>query len=133
MSRKRSLIQSDQFVRQVLTGNRDQRPMYKSHANKLDPVRQCTPGVPDDLLWEIPTFFPDADDEYPMKPKYEETNRVAVPELVEIFKKFKKLQNHGLLKSRSGDDLYWPCERSGNVFLTPLGQFYWRLAKSGLL
>jgi uncharacterized caspase-like protein len=34
----------------------DQRPLYKSHAAHLEPVRVCEPVVPDALLREMPTF-----------------------------------------------------------------------------
>jgi hypothetical protein len=110
----------------------DQRPLYKSHASRLDPIRLCQPSVPDSLLRELPKLFSDSDARFQLNPTFEETNKaVAKPANVEMFKKFKKLQTAGLLKNLSGDDLYWTAERSGSVFLTPLGQFYWRLANDG--
>lgn len=114
----------------------DQRPLYKSYAQRLDPVRMCKPKVVDGLIRDLPQLFPDPDYEYRLDPTYEETNlAVAVPEHVAVFKKFKQLQVAGLLdtKSEQHSDLYWTAERSGWVVLTPLGQFYWRLAKSGLI
>lgn len=105
----------------------DQRPLYKSHAAHLDPVRLCEPKVPDSLLRELPTYFSDPNFEYPLDMTYEETNGAAVPEHVAIFKKFKRLQIAGLLKPKVGDDLYWTAERSGHVLLTDLGQFYLQL------
>src|SRR3954467_15027802 len=71
----------------------DQRPLYKSHAAHLEPVRMCAPKVPDSLLRELPRFFPRPDYEYRLDMTYEETNyAVAVPVNVAIFKKLKKLQ-----------------------------------------
>lgn len=110
----------------------DQRPLYKSHASNLAPVRKCEPSVPDALLRELPRLFPAADARIQLDPTFEETNKaVAKPENVAIFKKLKKLQTAGLIKNVSGDDLYWTAERSGAVYLTPLGQFYRRLAADG--
>ena len=109
----------------------DQRPLYKSHAARLDPIRQCEPKVHDALLRELPTYFPNGEYEYRLDMTYEETNRAAKPANVAIFKKFKAFQIAGLLKCKSGADLYWTAERSGFVLLTPLGQFYRQLAQSG--
>jgi Caspase domain len=108
-----------------------QRPLYKSHANCLDPVRLCEPRVSDLVVRELPTYFPRADYEYQLDRTYEETSDAAIPENVVVFKKFKQLQIAGLLKPKSGSDLYWTAERSGPVLLTHLGQFYLQLVKNG--
>ena len=109
----------------------DQRPLYKSHANRLDPVRLCLPKVPDSLLRELPRLFPQPDFQFQLDPTFEETEKpVAKPANVAVFKKFKKLQIAGLLRTGSGDDLYWAAIRSEGAYLTPLGHFYWRLAKN---
>jgi Caspase domain len=110
----------------------DQRPLYKSHAAHLEPVRVCKPVVPDALLREMPTFFPIATYEYQLNPTYEETNHeCAKPENVDIFKKFKRLQIAGLLQPKAGDDLYWTANRSEHAVLTDLGQFYLQLVNDG--
>ena len=106
----------------------DQRPLYKSHAGHLGPVRTVAPLITDALLREIPTYFTNSDDAFPLDMTYEETNGAAKPENVIIFKKFKQLQIAGLLRPRLGPDLYWTAERSGSVVLTDLGQFYHQLA-----
>lgn len=112
-------------------GSWEQRPMYKSHASHLSPVRLCTPSIPDSLLRELPKIFENSDSEHRLDQTYEQSNKyVAKPDNVELFTKFKKLQVARLLQNRSGDDLYWTAEHSGSVFLTPLGQFYWKLAKN---
>jgi Caspase domain len=104
-----------------------QRPLYKSHAAQLNPVRLCDPRVADSLLRELPSYFPVPSHEYPLDMTYEETNGAAIPEKVAIFRKFKRFQIAGLLKPKVGDDLYWTAERSGRVLLTDLGRFYLRL------
>jgi Caspase domain len=108
----------------------DQRPLYKSHAAHLDPVRLCEPKVSDDLLRELPIYFPHAEYEYKLDITYEETNQgAAIAAHVVIFKKFKRLQIGGLLKPKTGDDLYWSAAGSGYVLLTDLGKFYLQLVK----
>ena len=111
-----------------------QRPIYKSHARQLDAIRECDPLIDDSLLRELPDHFPNVDFVLMLDPTFEETNkRVAVPENVAIFKKMKQYQIAGLIKNRSGRDLYWTAEQSGGVCLTPLGLFYRRLATEGLI
>jgi hypothetical protein len=111
----------------------DQRPLYKSHAAHLEPVRLCTPRVPDALLRELVVFFPGPDDRFRLDMSYEETNGAAVPAHVEIFKKFKQYQVGGLLQPTVGRDLYWTAERSESVVLTDLGKFYHTLVTRGCL
>jgi hypothetical protein len=109
----------------------DQRPLYKSHAAHLEPVRVCEPVVSDHLIRELPRLFPTPSYEFQLDMTYEETNGCAKAEHVEVFKKFKRLQIGGLLRPKVGDDLYWSAERSGFVKLTELGRFYRQLAESG--
>jgi uncharacterized caspase-like protein len=105
----------------------DQRPLYKSHAAHLNPVRLCEPKVTDALLRELAAYFPRPNHEYQLDMTYEETNGAAIPQNVTSFKKFKRFQIAGLLRPKTGDDLYWTAERSGHVLLTDLGQFYLQL------
>ncbi|SPP92762.1 caspase family protein [Bradyrhizobium vignae] len=114
-------------------GGLDQRPMYKSHAARLEPVRICEAKVEDALLRELLVFFPEPDAEYRLDETYEETNSAAKPEHVAVFRKFKILQIAGLLKPKEGFDLFWTAERSGFVQLTTLGIFYRQLASAGRL
>lgn len=114
-------------------GSWAQRPLYKSHAARLDPVRLCSPKVTDMLLRELPHLFDAADAAYQLDMSYEETNGAAIDANVEVFRKFKILQLAGLLMPKCGSDLYWTAERSGSVALTALGQFYWRLVDEGLI
>ncbi|MER9001759.1 caspase family protein [Mesorhizobium australicum] len=114
-------------------GSWAQRPLYKSHAARLDPIRLCLPKVPDTILRELPHFFSTKDAQYRLDMSYEETNGAAKAANVEVFKKFKTLQLAGLLMPRYGSDLYWTAERSGSVELTALGQFYWRLVVEDLI
>jgi len=110
-----------------------QRPMYKSHAAHLPPVRLCQPSVPDELLRELPKLFPQEDSTYSMDPSYEYTHPSACQSNVSIFNKFKILRNARMLSTQAGRDLYFIALESCWVRLTPLGQFYRMLATKNQL
>jgi caspase domain-containing protein len=114
-------------------GEWDQRAVYKSHAYMLPPIRRCRPLVPDPVLRWLPQAFPNVSDRFAMDPTYEHTEACAIPEHVEIFDRFKLLRNATLLTTEGGKDLYYIAMESKTVSLTPLGQFYWRLAKENNL
>jgi hypothetical protein len=118
------------YVEQAL-GPWDQRPLYKSHASKLSPVRICRPAVEDEELRQLPQLFKTADGQYGMNPSFEYTHSSADAANVEIFNKFKKLRNARLLRTVAGDDLYFAALNSRSVELTQLGRFYWQLARNG--
>ena len=120
------------YVEQAL-GPWEQRPMYKSYADRLPPVRLCKPSVTDHLLRELPTLFPEESSEFHMAPSYERTHPAADCSHIDRFNKFKTLRNSNLLATQSGKDLYYVALDSGWVKLTPLGQFYWNLANKGLI
>jgi len=118
------------FVESAL-GAWSQRPLYKSYAAHLGPVRICEPKVQDSLIRELPKYFSCPDRQYPLDMSYEETSDSADPKHVEIFKKFKRLQIGGLLRPVAGDDLFWTANKGGSVVLTGLGQFYLQLVNDG--
>jgi hypothetical protein len=112
-------------------GGLDQRPIYKSHAASLDPVRLCPAAVPDEILRRLTELFPHPDDEHRLAPSYEWTNAAAVQAHVALFKTFKRLQVARLLRCSSGVDMFDTAMASETVLLTPLGRFYWELAHAG--
>lgn len=115
------------YVDQAL-GPWEQRPMYKSHAGQLPPVRRCNPAVPDSLLRTLTMAFSAADRPVQLDPSFERTHVSAKPENIALFEIFKKLRDARLLLTETGDDLYYVALNSGRVRLTPLGQYYWQLA-----
>ena len=117
------------YVEQAL-GPWDQRPLYKSHADRLSPVRLCTPTVPDILLRELPKFFQESDSRYQLDPTYESTHPSATPEHTEIYQKFTRFRDAGLLTTVGGDHLYNTVMGSGAVDLTEVGKLFWLLAKN---
>lgn len=116
------------YAEQAL-GAWEQRPMYKSHADQLPPVRLCHPSVEDPVLRQLPELFPRPDAPYPLDPSYERTHKKAKAKNVARFELFKKLRDARLLTTKNGKDLYYTALKSGHVKLTALGQFYWHLAE----
>lgn len=120
------------YVEEAL-GPWDQRPVYKSNASHLAPIRYCKPDVSDDDLRRLPQFFPTQDHQYPLDPSYEVTRPEALPEHVEIFKLFKRYQVARLLRPSFDEHLYFAAINRRPAELTPLGQFYRQLAKDNLI
>lgn len=120
------------YVEQAL-GPWDQRPVYKSNASQLSPLRFCTPAITDEELRRLPQFFPQPDYQYFLNPSYEVTRPDGLPEHIAIFRIFKHYQIAHLLHPIFDEDLYFAALRSHPVELTSTGQFYWQLAKQNLL
>jgi hypothetical protein len=116
------------YIEQSL-GPWDQRPVYKSYARSLKPLRRCQPAVPDEVLARIPEWFKRPDSDYQMDPRYEYTHESAEDSLVAIFDQFKLLRNARLLTTEGGKDLYFTALESGSVRLTPQGRLFWKRAK----
>lgn len=118
------------YIEQSL-GAWDQRPVYKSYARSLKPLRQCVPAVPDEVLARLPEWFKRDDSSYPMNPSFEVSHESADPELVAVFDQFKLLRNANLLTTDDRKDLYWIALESGAVQLTPQGRLFWKRAQRG--
>jgi hypothetical protein len=118
------------YVEQVL-GPWDQRPLYKSHADRLSPIRLCEPAVSDALLRELPNYFPSAVSRCELAPSYEASDPSSKPEHVAIYEKFTQFRDARLLRTVGGNHLYYTVMGSGAVELTEIGQLYWLLAKEG--
>jgi hypothetical protein len=118
------------YVEQAL-GPWDQRPLYKSHANRLSPVRFCKALVTDDLLRKIPELFGAPDSYFTADESFEKTSPKATPGNVATYQIFRKYRDAGLLETVDGDDLYFAVTQSKPLRLTPLGRKYWLLANKG--
>lgn len=110
----------------------DQRPMYKSHASRLMPIRKCEPEVPLQTLRRLPDIFPDPTATLPLDPTYEFTHASRIDDNIDVFNCLKLYRNARLLRTTEPDtdqgDLYFACLNSTGARLTGLGRFYWRLA-----
>jgi hypothetical protein len=70
---------------------------------------------------------PDHEGVRPILPGVEPTPEQAA------FDYFKELRNAGLLTTEGNKDLYFVALASEEVFLTPLGRYFWTLAHDGKL
>jgi hypothetical protein len=91
----------------------------------------CEPRVSDDVLLEIPALFTAPFTKVQMDPTFEKSLAdVCKPDNVARFRLYKQLQTASLLTTEDNMDLYDIALESKTVFLTPLGQFYWRQVKN---
>jgi hypothetical protein len=116
-------------------GSFDQRPIYKSHATRLNVVRKCAPLIERHKLYELVEYFPGEDFRFQLDAEYEpedEFGNVLGPlneEKVAIAQLFKVYRDAGLLRaSVIGEQFFWVARRSHTVELTPRGREYWRLS-----
>ncbi len=119
-------------------GSWDQRPVYKSHATTVTPVRRCAPLIGPEELRKLVNYFNSPDYKYPLDPEHEpedehgNRHEPVNEEKVAIAQLFKEYRDAGLLKpSTEGEQLYWTARRSHTVELTRRGKQFWRLASSG--
>lgn len=119
------------YVEQAL-GPLQQRPMYKSYARSLAPLRLCEPTTPDDILRALPTLFRGPDAPIRLDPSWEYTEGND-PENVKKFNLLKKLRNGRLLDTEDGDDLYYLAMKSKTARLNARGRLYWQMAKKGVI
>jgi hypothetical protein len=118
------------YTEQAL-GAWDQRPLYKSFASHLSPVRRCLPQVSDELLRRLPHYFPTEYSTHQLAPSYEHSLPVKNEDHIAIFDAFKRYRDARLLRTVGGEDLYFAALQHGEVELTPAGRLYWRLAAQG--
>lgn len=120
------------YAEQAL-GPWDQRPLYKSHASRLTPIRKCDPEVPLPIIRRLPQIFPDPMASLALDPSYEWSIEPRDTIKEEIFDCLKLYRNARMLrttdKSIDRGDLYHAAVHSTGVRLTGLGRFYWQLAK----
>lgn len=126
------------YAEQAL-GPLDQRPMYKANVARLDPLRTCRPPVKPEILRKLPQYFPNATGVHQLDPSYEPDHERHPPGTVPskeneaIFAELQKLRNARLLVPEGAEHMYFAAIESKGCRLTPLGHFYWRLAKEGRL
>jgi len=115
----------------------EQRPIYKSHATGVMPVRKCAPLIDRLKLRRLVELFPTDGHKYPLDPEHEPEDehgnlhepvnkgKVAIAQL------FKDYRDAGLVRaSVPGEQLFWTARRSHAVALTGRGREYWWLVKN---
>ena len=111
----------------------EQRPMLKSHVVSPSLLRTCPSAITRETFQSILEHFPDPNSKVRLSKKHEGTRPIPrgvrpTPEQL-AFDCFKELRNTGLLATEDNLDLYYVAMKSKHVFLTPRGQYFWRLAQ----
>jgi Caspase domain len=122
-------------------GQCGQRPVFKTNISEFVSLRKVKPQVPENIMQQLPVLFEAADYVHPLDPSCEFTNNPEYKvQLVEPYTKeenrlrfqsLQKLQSVGLVVPVGADYMYFAAMESKACKLTPLGQHYWRLMKSG--
>jgi hypothetical protein len=110
----------------------EQRPVFKSYVSQTSPLRTCRPSIEPELVRQLPKFFGRPDERVRLSPEHEGTRPIpngSTPTAQQqAFDDFKRLRNAGLLTTDDAKDLYFVALDSEDVYLTPLGRSWWRLA-----
>jgi hypothetical protein len=120
------------YVDQAL-GSWDQRPLFKAHLSRLISLRSCRPGVPSETLRLLPKYFVTSDAEFKLDSSYEPDAEPAHAEHEAIFGHLQKFRAARLLVPVGEEHMYFAAIKGKSCRLTPLGEFYWRLANAGRL
>jgi hypothetical protein len=109
----------------------DQRPLFKCHVSKLVSLRNCRPEVEPELLRLLPKYFGSQDEDLPLDPSYEPDADPKHEEHEKIFGHLQRFRAARLVIPVGEDHMYFAAMNRRSCKLTPLGQFYWRLANEG--
>ncbi|MFA0960250.1 caspase domain-containing protein [Roseivirga sp. BDSF3-8] len=112
-----------------MLGPWEQRPVFKSHVNKMISIRKCKPMVSFALMRKITSFFPVKDHYFPLDPSYEPTADPKNPENEGIFAKLQKYVQAGLVRPVGEEHMYFAAMNSKGCELTPQGRMYWEMVK----
>jgi len=118
------------YIDQALT-EFEQRPVFKTNISRFSSLREVNPRVPKEVLRKISLYFAAPDGVYLLDPSYEDTNTLALPGNVAIFKDLQKLQSIGLVEPVNTPFMFYAAMEGKGCRLTAPGQHYWRLAKKG--
>jgi hypothetical protein len=109
----------------------DQRPLFKSHVEKLIPLRKCKPPIDISVLRDLPTLFPLPAEDFPLAPEFETTCASVDENKNKVFCKLQELARVHLVVPVDVKHMYDAAMQSKACRLTPGGRYYWRLAKAG--
>ncbi len=120
-------------------GNFGQRPIFKTNTNRFIVIRQSEPQVKLRELRNLTTIFSDPHSEYKLDQTYELDKDVpdtyankkhCIQENHEIFKILQNLNRVNIVVPIDEDHMYYAAMNETACKLTPLGRFYWELAKN---
>jgi Caspase domain len=108
-----------------------QQPVFKTHLQTLNVLRQCQPAVDLEKLRLITTYFSTADHEYRLDSSYESDPRYP-PKCEaheEIFDTLQRYRAAKLLVPVGEKHMFYAAINNKSCSLTPLGRHYWELAR----
>jgi hypothetical protein len=115
-----------------------QRPVLKAHVTEPPVLRVGPPWIEPAMLRQLPDHFLTADARVRLTPAHEGEGRplrpgqIGTPEQQQ-FDYFGRLRNANLVTTDDRQDHYWAAMNGGDVYLTPLGRYFWQLAKRRVL
>jgi hypothetical protein len=112
-----------------LLGVWDQRPIFKSYVSKMISLRKCKPLVPFNILRKLPAYFKTADEEFKLDPTFEPEAEPKGHDNEKIFADLQKFRGAALVYPIGEEHMYFAAINSKSCALTPLGKYYWQLAK----
>lgn len=115
-----------------------QRPMLKAHLTEPTILRVGPPWLDVAILRQLPKHFLTADARIRLSPAHEGEGRPLPPGQLgtseqQLFDYLGRLRNVGLVSTDNELAHYWVAMQSREVHLTPLGRYFWALAKRGVL
>lgn len=116
-----------------LLGPWDQRPIFKANISRMIHLRKCKPLISLDILRKMPEYFPCAEHDFPLDPTYEPEAEPKGHPNEKIFADLQKYNRCSLLIPVGEEHMYFAAVNSRSCVLTPLGKYYWKLAKNGKL
>jgi len=115
-----------------------QRPVLKTYLTGPVVLRVGPPWIDPAMLQQLTSHFPTEQYRLQLTPAHEGDNRPLPPgnpgtAEQQEFDYLGRLRNANLVTTDSKRDHYWVAMENGHVYLTPLGRYFWRLAKRNLL
>lgn len=116
----------------------EQRPVLKTSMTEPLVLRVGPPWLDSELLRDLTKHFPTAYHRLPLTPEHEGDGRPFPTgelgtEQQQQFDYLGRLRNANLVTTDDRQDHYWAAMNGGDVYLTPLGRYFWSLADRKLL
>lgn len=116
-----------------LLGPWHQRPIFKTFVSKMIPLRKAKPQIPIEVLRKLPKYFKMPDDLFQLDPSFEPDAEPRGHENEKLFADLQKYNRVALLVPHDEEHMYWAAVRNKACHLTPLGKYYWKLSKDGMI
>lgn len=126
-----------------MLGPWEQRPLFAANVSRHIVLRKTQPAIDIKLLRQLPRLFPESQSLFSLDPSYEPTNikggdhKNQAPYANEVhckvFADLQALVKVGLVVPVDAQHMYFAAMNSKSCKLTPMGEYYWMLAKKNRL